>query len=454
MNFKDFQKLISVISIVLIIIVIATINVSAISLFSAQEVAKDYSFSNEGIDPSSYYISCNNKTYYAIPILNSAADISLFVPVSLTDGNISIAKISETKDQIKTAFVLRSIKTSSENNYLSTQLTGKIDRLNTILKSKKALLNGIKDSADYPINVKSKVNTSIDKLELLITDLDLLYTNLKDTISLQQSFLEETSCNKTDSLLYKLSNSIPSENNLTKLSLDYTDSINDITKEIVSAKELDDSAKRIAIDYITPPTNLNSEINTISESLSSTSIFYSKIISDVINTDNKINTFYDNLVSRSDYVSVNKMLYSYDSSFKDYDNLDSVIQFIFNENNLTYWKETILVSELNQNYIEIKDLISKTKYSKALPKIALAKDQAKKIIASGYQEIEYTTNNIYFYILAGLVIILVIAIILKNKKKIFGHEDNDPSNSASNLGQNNNSRRNNNEDLFDIKDPF
>ena len=402
-------------------------SVHAISLFSAQDIAKKYTQGNEMVDLySQQTIFCDNNSYFVIPINNSLGEQSFFIPISFITGGVVISNNNNNNfDLLQTAYILKQLSYSNSKNYLTTQLTDKIYTSISVLNSKKSRLDGIL-AGDYPVLVKQKVTITKNKLSSLVNTLTELNKNLSKLLKKQQNFLYSPDCVSSSGLLQSFGNSFDGYKDLTKLSLDYINSVENITKVVVSDNTMDDSKKRALMDYVAVPSNLNSDVGLIHDSLSSTFGFYNNII---INSSGdtgrkKIQLMIDNLISRKDYVTVKALLGNFDSDFPKYNNLNSVISTILNPDYKIYWKDQDDVDILNQLYSQIKDLQSNSKYTKEVPKIRLAKSKAKTILEQGFVESQNTTNYYIYYLISAIVIILLTFFFLfKFKKKGKKKED-------------------------------
>lgn len=401
----------SILIIIIAIMIFPMIN--AIALYSAQDIAKEYTQSNELLDSSFYYVKCDLNEYYLIGVLDSKANLSFFVPVESNSGMVLYQTNEKTKDILKTAQLYRIIKTETENNYLTQQLFDRMDNLNTLLKSKNAKYDGIIKS-NYSTVINQKVTDSQKKLDSLITQITTLHTNLSKLQKEQTLFLDTYDCKNTDNLIYLYKTSFTGYNKLVLEAVNYKDSINSIIEVVVADKTLDETTKRMILSYIEAPNTLTSEIGQISESLSSTSQFYQTIVSEFERTgpNSTIEMFATKIKARQDFFLAKSGLYSYDSELKS--SLNSAITYILNENNISYWKDRKTLSELNQNYTQIIELYNKGKYTESLPKIALAKTQVKKINKEGIIESEENVNyEYYIFAGAGLLLLLVIIFLFK-----------------------------------------
>lgn len=380
----------------------------AISLYSAQDIAKEYMLPNEYLDPGSvYYINCDNHEYYTLNIVDSESNIVLFLPIESNDGSVSYERNTNTQNIIKTALLNRNIKTKSGNNYLSQQLIDTIDNLNTVLQSKSAKIEGIIKS-NYSSSVTAKCQNTKDKLELLINQLQDMKTKLSKLQKEQSVFLGALDCTKTDSLILAYKNTFKGYNDIVSLSINYRDSTNEIIEVLVAEKKLDETTKKIIMSYIEAPSNLNSSIATITDSLASTNQFYSLVIADFgkAGPNSPIEILQQTLETRQNYYIAKSLLYNYRSDLKG--TLDSAINQILSSENINLWKDTKTVSALSQNYSQIKDLYNKGRYEESISKIKLAKNQVQKIREEGIKEIETHDFTMYFvYIIVALIIILV-----------------------------------------------
>jgi hypothetical protein len=387
--------------------------VNGISLYNAQDVAKEYMQSNEFIDSSFYYVKCDSNEYYMIGIVDGKGALNFFIPVESNNGNVLYQTNENTKNVLRTAQLYRQINTKSGNNYLSQQLLDRIDNLNTILKSKSAKYDGIIKS-NYSTTINQRTTETKSKVDSLISQLDVLYKNLVKLQKEQTVFLDTADCKKVDSILQLYKTSFSGYNKLISESVNYKDSINNIIEVVVADKTLDETTKRLILSYIEAPSNLSSEISTISEYLSSTSQFYQEIVSEFERTgpNSTIDQFASKIKARQDFYLAKTALYSYDSELKD--NLNNAINTMLSENNINYWKDKKTITELSQNYNQILELYNKGKYTEALPKITLAKSQVKKISKAGVIEIEQAADYTYLiFVVVGLFLLIAIIFLFK-----------------------------------------
>ena len=404
--------------ILLVFVILIFPLISALSLYSAQDISKEYMQSNEFLDSSVYFVKCDANQYYVIGVVDGKGDLSFFVPIESNNGNVLYQSTENTKNVLKTAQVYRAIKTTDSRNYLSLQLLDKIDNLNTILKSKSARYDGIIRS-NYSSNITQKTTVTKNNLDTLISQLDTLYSNLQKLQKDQDTFLDTSDCKKTDLLLQSYKNSFAGYNKLISDSVKYRDSVNDIIEAVVADKTQDEITKRTILSHIDAPNNLNSEISAISDYLSSTNQFYLGIVSEFEKTGVNSSTeiLLTKIKARHDFYLTKSALYSYDSELKD--NLNSQINYILNENNINYWKDRTTVKELSQNYNQIIDLYNKGRYSESLSKISQAKNQVKKITREGIIEYEEKTNYTYLiFTVSGLLLLLLIIFLFKKFGKI------------------------------------
>ena len=414
----DMKKIL----LVLISIILITASVSAISLFTAQDIAKEYLFENEMVDIySQQTIDCDSNMYFVIPIINSLGELSFFVPVSFKTGDIIINKNNnDNLDLIKTGYVLKALSYSDSGNYLTTQLIDRINTLINILNSRKSRLEGILEG-DYPYDVKQEVTTTKNKLVSLTSSLSDLQENLSTLIVKQQEFIYSPSCSEVISLINNFKTSFDGYGELTELSLAYVIAVEDITKAVVADPTMDDSEKRSILDFASVPSSLNSDITLVYNSLSSTVAFYNNIITTSTNTtgEKNLQLFVDNLVSRKDYVIVNTLLEDYDSDFPRYNSLDTVFNTILNPEYKIYWTNQDKVDSLQKNYSELKELYSKGQYTQVIPKVNKAKSYALVILEDGLVEYEDSTSSLAYYLVGGLVLLLIILMFVFRKKKGF-----------------------------------
>ena len=432
------KKIIAIIFLLLIIPL-----AHAISLYSAQDIAKEYMLQNEYLDPGSvYYINCDNHEYYTLNIVDSESNIVLFLPIESNDGSVSYERNTSTQNIIKTALLNRNIKTKSGNNYLSQQLIDKIDNLNIILQSKSAKIEGIIKS-NYSSSITAKCQNTKDKLELLINQLQDMKTKLSKLQKEQSVFLDTTDCTKTDSLILSYKNTFKGYNDIVSSSVNYRDSTNEIVEVVVADKKLDETTKKIIMSYIEAPSNLNSSVATITDSLASTNQFYSLVIADFekAGPNSPLEILQQTLETRQNYYIAKSLLYNYSADLKG--TLDNSINQILSSENLNLWKDAKTVSELSQNYSQIKELYNKGRYEESISKIKLAKTQVKKIKETGVKEIETHDFTKYFIYIIVATIVILVGITLVRKIKI-----------KKKPKQNTKSKEIDPEYLFNRRDPF
>ena len=406
--------------IILFLFLISIGTVHAVSLFNAQDIAKTYLQENEMIDAFSQgSITCDKNSYYVIPIISGTNDISFFVIVYEKDG-----KIYSNKDQstamslLKSEYILRSLYYSSSTNYLSTQLFDRMDRLNNLLDSKQSRLEGL-IASNYPVEVKTEIINTKNKLVTLSTSLDNLKTNLKDLYDTQGNFVYTPDCTKLNELTSKFSSAFIGYSDISEQSLAYLDATDNATKVIVANKQLTNDEKSSILNFIASPTTLNSEVSFIYDSLSSTNTFYSTmVVTTASTTENKgLMIYYNNFISRMDYVTAKSMLYDFDSDFPRYDNLDSVVTVILDSTNRLNWKAQEDADALYSEYTVVKELYSKGDYKNVIPKIKSIKTKAKNILSEGFIEYDTTTSSIYYWLAGGIILVLIIVIISRNIRK-------------------------------------
>ena len=374
--------------------------------------------SNEHLDTSSvYYINCDNNEYYTLSIIDTQSqNITLFLPIETNLGSVIYEKNTNTQNIIKTALLNRNIKTKTGNNYLSQQLIDKIDNLGMSLQSKSAKLDGIIKS-NYSSSITAKCQNTKDKLELLINQLQDMKTKLSKLQKDQSTFLDAPDCTKIDSLILLYRNTFQGYNDMVSSSINYRDSTNEIIEVVVADQKLDETTKKIIMNYIEAPTSLNSDISTITDSLASTNQFYSVVISDFekAGPNSPLEILQQTLETRQNYFIAKSLLYNINSDLKG--TLDDAINNILNSENINLWKDTKTVSELSQNYAQIKDLYNKGRYEESISKIKLAKNQVKKITSAGVNVIETPDFTKYFiYIIIAIIVILGGLILIKNIK--------------------------------------
>jgi len=409
------MRLISYILIVIGILLLGS-QVSAISLFNAQDISKTYLQANELIDAFSQgSISCDKNAYFVIPILSNSNALSFFVIISEKDGIVYSGKDETTAiNLIKSEYILRSLYYSNTTNYLSPQLFDRIDRLISVLESKKSRLDGL-ISADYPYSVRSEITTTKNKLVTLITSLEVLKANLKEMYDLQQAFVYSPNCSNQNTLVGKFSSSFVGYSDISAQSLEYLGAVDTSTKAIVASSDLSDDDKRSILSFISAPTNLNSEITFIYDSLSSTNKFYSDIVLTVGNTTNNkgLMLYYNNFISRQDYVTAKSLLFDFDSDFPKYSNLDSVLQVIVNPDNIIYWQVQDDVTTIISEYTIIKEQYEKGQYKEVIKKIPGIKSKAKNVLAEGYIVYENDTSVLYYWFAGGIIFVIILIIIVR-----------------------------------------
>lgn len=396
----------------------------AISLYSAQDIAKEYMLSTEFLDSSVYYINCDNNQYYVLNIVDSKGTIVLFLPIESNNGQVLYKKSTASQNTLNTSLLYRNIKTkdSSGKNFLSQQLIDKIENLNISLQSKSAKLDGIIKS-NYSVSITAKCQNTKDKLGSLIFKLQDLKTKLNNLQKDQTEFLETPDCSKTDDLIYAYKTSFTGYNDLIASGINYRDATNEIVEVVIADQKLDETTKKIIMNYTEAPGSLSTDISTIVDSVSSTNQFYSSVISDFdrVGPNSPLEILQETLISRQDYFIAKSLLYNFDNDLKS--TLDNAINNILNSENINFWKDTKTVSELSQNYAQIKELYNKGRYTESISKIKIAKNQVKKINAAGITQLE--TQDISKYIIYLIIVIIVIlgTIILvkqirtKSKKK-------------------------------------
>jgi hypothetical protein len=390
--------------------------INGVSLFNAQDISKNYLQENEMIDGFSQgSITCDGNNYFVIPIISGSNDISFFVIVNEKNGLVYSEK-DETLaiNLLKSEYILRTLYYSNKTNYLSPQLFDRMDRLISVLDSKKSKLEGL-ISSDYPYNVKAEITTSKNKLVTFNTSLKSLKTNLKEMYDIQNGFVYLPDCSKLSSLTSKFSSSFVGYSDISNLSFDYLDATDNTTKIVVSSTELSDDEKRSILNFIAIPNNLNSEITFIYDSLSSTNQFYSDIVTTIENTTNNkgLMLYYNNFLSRQDYVITNSLLYDFDSDFPKYDNLDTVLKIIVAPENKIYWKAQEDVESITSEYTVIKELYSKGQYKDAINKIKSIRTKAKNVLSEGYIEYQEETSKLYYWFAGGIILVIIIIIIVR-----------------------------------------
>jgi len=396
--------------------------VYALSLFNAQDTAKSYLQENEMIDAFSQgAVTCDNNNYYVIPIISGSNDISFFVIISELDGKIYSKDQSTSISLLRSEYILRSLYYSSSTNYLSTQLFDRMDQLNNLLNSKKSRLDGL-IASNYPVEVKTEITNTKNKIVILSSSIDKLKINLKELYTSQSDFVYEPNCSKLSELTSKFSYSFEGYSDISKLALDYLDATDNATKIVVASKQLSDEDKRSILSFISAPTTINSEVSFIYDSLSSTNTFYSNlVITTNATTENKgLMIYYNNFISRMDYVNAKASLYNFDSDFPRYDNLNSVVSIILDPTNRLNWKAQEDVDLLYSEYALVKELYSKGRYKEIIPKIKSIKSKSQNILSEGFIEYENTTSSIYYWLAGGIIFVIIIVLIsrsIRNKNK-------------------------------------
>ena len=394
--------------------------VNAVSLFNAQDITKSYLQENEMIDAFSQGpITCDSNSYYVIPIISGTNDISFFVIMYEKDGKIYSGKDQSTAMAIlKSEYILRSLYYSSSYNYLSTQLFDRMDQLNNLLNSKKSRLEGL-IASNYPIEVKTEITNTKNKIVTLSTSIDSLKSNLKHLYDIQSNFVYTPNCSKLNELTNNFSTAFIGYSDISKQSLDYLDAIDNTTKIIVANKQLSDDEKRSILNFISAPTTLNSEVSFIYDSLSSTNIFYSNLIlaTNTTNENKGLMIYYNNFISRMDFVTAKSMLYDFDSDFPRYDNLDSVINVVLDPTNRINWNAQEDVDALYSEYTQIKELYSKGRYKEVIPKIKSIKTKTKNILVEGFIEYDTTTSSLYYWLASGIILVILVVIISRNIRR-------------------------------------
>lgn len=387
----------------------------AISLYSAQDIAKEYMLSTEFLDSSVYYINCDNNQYYVLNIVDSKGTIVLFLPIESNNGQVLYKKSTASQNTLNTSLLYRNIKTkdSSGKNFLSQQLIDKIENLNISLQSKSAKLDGIIKS-NYSVSITAKCQNTKDKLGSLIFKLQDLKTKLNNLQKDQTEFLETPDCSKTDNLIYAYKTSFTGYNDLIASGINYRDATNEIVEVVIADQKLDETTKKIIMNYTEAPGSLSTDISTIVDSVSSTNQFYSSVISDFdrVGPNSPLEILQETLISRQDYFIAKSLLYNFDNDLKS--TLDNAINNILNSENINFWKDTKTVSELSQNYAQIKELYNKGRYTESTSKIKLAKNQVKKITAAGITQLETQDISKYLiYLIIGIIVILGTIILVK-----------------------------------------
>jgi hypothetical protein len=413
---KFFKYLFCIMFIILIFVSFLNI-VSAISLIDAKNISKDYFLDNEFIDNNTKIIYCNNETYFVVPALNSNGDVSFFVPINNNSSEVYIEDDETLNSIFKTTYFLRVITKSSSSNYLSLQLVDKINQLILVLNSKKSQIQGVINN-NYSLEINNSCEQSKLKLNNLLDNLISLKEKLDNAYRMQEDFINNTNCSKTNDLIITFKDSFNGYLEITELALNFQDSANQIIEQVVTNNELNQTTRNMIINYVTPPSSLSLEISIIYDSLSKTNSFYNPIVNSLLKTgdSNPIDVQVNNFLARKELVVVNSMLYDTDPYFDD--SLDNIAKYVLDDNIKNYWKNQDALIKVEKTYSEINRFYSNKEYSLVINKINYLKSQLKIVIQDGFVEEEinkFEFKTYYYYILAISIILIILLIFLKNK---------------------------------------
>ncbi len=420
---------------------IITTNISALSTLDTQNIAREYTIDNEFIDSRVFNISCQENDFYVATVVNSKNEVIFFVPID-EDRNIYTKKDNVNEEIFKTTYFLREITKQSQDNFLSVTLIDAINNQITILQSKNAQLQGI-INAEYSENITSASKTTQSNLSQLIELLTLLKDSLDEARKAQQSFVNSPSCSQRNGVVLVLRDAFNGYNDLTLYGLNYQNSVNSIIEVIVAEPDVDENTKMIIQGYVSTPRDLSRDISNIQDRLSSTQAFYSEIVSEILKSgdNNPAIIALNNFISRQDYVAVNKKMYGRDETLRN--TLDNFVIGILDEYRYPYWKDRDTLEKLEINYQEINTLISRNRYSEALPKINLLKSQALKVEEEGFIDISDVQQGFDYYLLIVVIILIVfLFIVIKKKPKKKSLNKKEPSKKKEVLSS------------FNSKDPF
>lgn len=403
----------------IIFLIFFSINAFSFSLTSAHKISEAYLESGESIN--TYFqppISCDSENFFVIPIFNSLGEPMVFLPFNIKQNEIYLSR-SEAFDVklIKTEYLLMLLSSYDQDNYLSLSF---IDGLNNIIYSlneTKAKLEGFSKNK-YSQATMLSFTQAINDIKALISLLNQLKENSSELLVSQNSFLRNPSCKQSEELLLSFSNAFADNNLLLAKTSSYIDSTNLLKTNLTSDPTIQSNELPILLNYTSSPIT-NSSISSLN--LSSTNNFYKEIYDLLYGSkgNSTIKLYVDNLYLRKDLTELNTKLYSYDSSFKNYQNLDSVVNTILDENNKFLWNEQEQVSELTKIYSEINMHKSKAEYSKALSKFSLLREKSLLILEAGItQEPEKIDYSFYYVLLGFLVLALIVFIFIKRKSKL------------------------------------
>jgi hypothetical protein len=398
----------------LIVFCILLSNVSGLSTIEAQNIAKEYVLENEFIDSRVFNISCENEEFFVVSVVNTKNELVFFVPID-EEKNIYVKKDKKNENVFKATYFLREITKQNQENYLSAALIEAINNQITILSSKNAQLQGI-ITANYSLEITTASENTKEDLLQLIELLENLRESLENARQAQQSFIDDPSCERTNTVILSLKDAFVGYNNLTLLGLNYQNSVNLIIETIVADTQVEENTKMIIQGYVSAPRDLSRDISYIQERTSSTHFFYKNIIDEILKSgdSNPTNMLLNNLISRQDYVVVNQKLYVYDDDLKN--SLDNFVQTILDSHRYSYWKDRITLEDLEKNYQEINNLINRKRYLEATSKITLLKSQAIKIESEGFIDVSNVQQSFDYYLLIAVVLLLVFLFFVIKKK--------------------------------------
>lgn len=432
---------------IVLMIILLSFQVHSLSLLGAQDISKKYLSEGDLVDSfNQSKISCDNQEYFVIPIINSLGEPVMFTPISVSSSQVYLSKTDSFNVKlIKTGYLIKILKNSDSGNYLSLQLIDSFDSQINSLYSKKAQLNGVLQK-NYSGEVDAQVTTVLNNLEVLISYLEELKENLSSLLSAQNKFLSSPNCDDTSNLLKLFESSFKRYNEISGASLTYIQASQELVTKMVADDDIPSQELSGIVNIASPPQGLNSNISLIFERLSSTSAFYTKISNDLKGSSGtaKINLYVDNLSLRKDQVDFKDVFERYDSSFPNFNNLESVVKYILNTENKSYWKEQSEVIAIQKIYEDIQDFSSKAQYSKAMPLITTLKSKSSKVIDSGFVEYEEEVNWFYYVFIGFIVLMLIVFLIIIKRKKT----------QKSKKYKNKPVNKKNSDDLFNFDDPF
>jgi hypothetical protein len=406
---------------VFIFIILLSSSLFSLSLFGAHDISRKYLIENEMID--SYLqpkITCQEEEYFLVPFINSIGEPILFVPINIKDAQVIISQTDSFNIKlIKSGFILKTLKNSDPNNYLSSKLLDRTDTLLNALNSKKAQLNGLSQK-NYNLETNQQIVKTSNKLEVLIAYLLEIKENLSDLLSNQNNFLKNPDCDDVDTLINSFQNAFKNYDLIIQASNEYLLESELLITKIVADSTISPQDLSSTISIASPISNLNSQITSIYDNLSSTSSFYLNIADDFKGSagNQKIQMFVDNLILRIEYIKYKENFEKYDSTFPKFSNFQEVVDTILNSEYKSYWKEQSDVLVVQNLYSQIEEDVLNAQYLQANEKTEQLKLKSKNIIDSGFVEIE-PESNLFGYIFSGFLILILIVflIILKKKKK-------------------------------------